>query len=83
MPGLSEVAIAKRWAGFRTLSPDSRFVIGWDPVLEGFFWVAGLGGHGVTTSAAVGDLAAEILLGGPGHKSDAFAPERFVRKAIA
>lgn len=77
MPGLSDVSINKSWAGFRTLTPDGRFVIGWDPAVKNFFWVAGLGGHGMTTSAAVGKLAADLLLGGPEKKSAPFAPERF------
>jgi D-arginine dehydrogenase len=76
-PGLSNVSISKRWAGFRTLTPDGRFVIGWDPAIEGLFWVAGLGGHGVTTSSAVGALAADILLGGRGQETAAFSPKRF------
>jgi D-arginine dehydrogenase len=78
MPALNSVSISRGWAGFRTLTPDGRFVIGWDSQIENFFWVAGLGGHGMTTSAAVGELAAELLLGGPGKKSAPFAPERFV-----
>jgi glycine/D-amino acid oxidase-like deaminating enzyme len=57
LPELSEVAIRKHWAGLRTLSADGRFIIGGDPKVAGFFWVAGLGGHGVTTSSAVGALA--------------------------
>lgn len=77
MPGLSNVSISRGWAGFRTLSSDGRFAIGWDNKVKGFFWVAGLGGHGVTTSAAVGALAADLLLAGPGKRSDAFTPERF------
>jgi D-arginine dehydrogenase len=77
MPALSGVSINKGWAGFRTLTPDGRFVIGWDPDIDNFFWVAGLGGHGMTTSAAVGDLAAELLVGGSDKKSPAFSPERF------
>ncbi|MCB2157011.1 FAD-binding oxidoreductase [bacterium] len=62
MPGLSHVTIQTFWAGLRTLTPDSRFVIGWDQDVDGLFWVAGLGGHGVTTSAAVGRFAADRLL---------------------
>ena len=77
MPALSGVSISRGWAGLRTLSSDGRFVIGWDGGVKGFFWVAGLGGHGVTTSAAVGALAADLLLDGPGKKSQAFSPERF------
>ncbi len=77
MPALSGVSISRGWAGFRTLSSDGRFVIGWDGKVKGLFWVAGLGGHGVTTSPAVGALAADLLLAGPGKKSEAFSPERF------
>jgi D-arginine dehydrogenase len=77
MPALSHIAINKKWAGLRTLCADGRFVIGWDAKVQGFFWVAGLGGHGVTTSSAVGALAAELLAAGPGEKSDAFSPGRF------
>jgi D-arginine dehydrogenase len=77
MPALSGVSISKGWAGFRTLTPDGRFVIGWDPKVNNFFWVAGLGGHGMTTSSAVGALAADLLLSGADKKSPAFSPERF------
>jgi D-arginine dehydrogenase len=77
LPALANIAINKQWAGLRTLSSDSRFVIGWDAKVQGFFWVAGLGGHGVTTSAAVGALAAKLITAGPGEKSGDFSPERF------
>jgi D-arginine dehydrogenase len=77
MPALASVSISRGWAGLRTLSSDGRFVIGWDPKVQGLFWVAGLGGHGVTTSSAVGALAADLLLAGPGNKSEAFSPARF------
>ena len=30
--------------------------------MQGLFWVAGLGGHGMTTSWAVGRLAARVFL---------------------
>jgi D-arginine dehydrogenase len=77
IPALSDVSISRGWAGFRTLTPDGRFIIGWDGEVEGFFWVAGLGGHGMTTSAAVGRLAADLLLSGPGNEVEAFSPARF------
>ena len=78
IPALSRASITKGWAGFRTLSDDGRFVIGWDPKVKGIFWVAGLGGHGVTSSPAVGKLAAGLILNGPLKNSDAFSPARFV-----
>ena len=77
MPALSGVSISRGWAGFRTLTPDGRFIIGWDPRVKNFFWVAGLGGHGMTTSPAVGELAAALLTGGPAKRSEPFAPDRF------
>jgi len=76
-PGLPDLTIERGWAGLRTLSDDGRFVIGWDPGIEGFFWVAGLGGHGVTSSYGVGDLAARLLLGRD-HGGEVFSPARFV-----
>ncbi|MFH1069642.1 MAG: FAD-dependent oxidoreductase [Candidatus Glassbacteria bacterium] len=78
-PALLEVPIARSWAGLRTFAPDRMFVIGWDPLVEGFYWVAGLGGHGVTTSPAVGRFAAgELAAGQSAAKVSPFSPERFV-----
>ena len=77
LPEAADVPIRKSWAGLRTLSRDGRFVIGWDSRIEGFFWVAGLGGHGVTTSYAVGSLAAEIILGNKPEYADELSPGRF------
>ena len=74
------VKIQSAKSGLRTMTPDGRFVIGEDPKLKGFFWVAGLGGHGVTTSFAVGDLASDLILGKKREKFmvDALSPKRFL-----
>jgi D-arginine dehydrogenase len=77
LPALSNVSIQRGWAGFRTLAIDGRFVIGWDSEVSGFFWVVALGGHGVTTSPAVGALAADILVGSSRPDAAAFSPARF------
>ena len=77
MPRLTDVTISRSWAGLRTLTDDGCFVIGGDPKVAGLFWVAGLGGHGVTTSAAVGNLAASLLLGDEVESSHAYSPGRF------
>ncbi len=76
-PEFGDVAIKSSLAGLRTLVPDGRFVIGWDPNVKGFFWVAGLGGHGVTTSSPVGALAASLILGERSGAGE-FSPARFV-----
>lgn len=60
-PGLADLGIARAWACLRTFAPDHRPVIGWDAERPWLFWVAGLGGHGATASAAVGERAAEAI----------------------
>ena len=72
-PGLSDLPIRRSWAGLRTLAPDGRFVVGWDSSVEGFFWLAGLAGHGVTTSYSVGLLAASLVV----QESPSAAPNPF------
>lgn len=81
LPGIYDVAIKRSWAGLRTLSGDGRFVIGWDPKVQGFFWVAGLGGHGVTTSSSVGALAASLILDRNASEPEEFSPKRFLSVA--
>jgi D-arginine dehydrogenase len=80
-PPLFNIPIGRYWAGLRTFALDKRFVVGFDPLLRGFFWVAGLGGHGVTASAKVGEIAARMLLGLDVEKEivSALSPARFLR----
>jgi D-arginine dehydrogenase len=63
-PSLPPYRIAYRWVGQRTFSPDRNLVLGFDPREPRLFHVAGLGGHGVTISFALGRMAAEQLLSG-------------------
>lgn len=62
-PRLAGVPVSRWWAGLRTITRDGRFAVGWDARLKGFFWVAGLGGHGMTASCSVGRFAADLLAG--------------------
>ncbi len=62
LPEFANAPAAHFWAGMRTLSEDGRFIIGPDEDVSGLFWVAGLGGHGMTSSAAIGQFAASSLL---------------------
>lgn len=77
-PALAGRPVWRMWAGLRTFASDKQFVIGWDGSCAGLFWVAGLGGHGLTTSPAVGALAARLLLAGPGAREAPFDPARFL-----
>jgi glycine/D-amino acid oxidase-like deaminating enzyme len=61
-PDLADRPITRYWTGLRTFAPDRRFVLGWDPGVADLFWVAGLGGHGMTSGLAVGQLAADCFL---------------------
>lgn len=76
-PQLASLPIRKSWSGLRTMTPDRSFVIGWDPRVKGFFWVAGLGGHGVTTSYSSGLLAARLIRGEATSLARKFSPDRF------
>ena len=60
---LGRLRLGNAKSGLRTMTPDGRFVVGEDPRRKGFYWVAGLGGHGVTTCFSVGRLAADLILG--------------------
>lgn len=73
LPALSGLAIRSGWACLRTFAPDRRPVIGPDPTRPGLFHVAGLGGFGVGTSWAVGELAADAIDGRVRHDDVALA----------
>ncbi len=81
-PGLGRLTVRGGKSGLRTMTPDGRFVLGEDAKLEGFYWTAGLGGHGVTTCFSVGKLCSDIILR---KRTDAaltraFSPARFLKK---
>ena len=63
-PRLAPRTLRRNRAGLRTFSPDRGFVVGEDPLLKGFFWLAGQGGSGIETSPAVGRVAADLIVDG-------------------
>lgn len=71
-----------KWAGLRTFAPDRNPVVGEDPVVGGFFWLAGQGGSGISTSPALGRIAAELLVHGTTELFDVsiLRPERFIQE---
>lgn len=73
-PALVDLPVARTWCGLRSFAPDRRFVLGWDPVNPRLFWVAGLGGHGMTSGLAVAERAARLFLD---RTADELSPERF------
>jgi D-arginine dehydrogenase len=77
-PALAAVRVASAWACLRTFARDERFMIGRDPEIEGLVWVAALGGHGMTTSPAVGRIGAAAVLGERSPELAPFAPVRLL-----
>jgi len=63
--GFDEAPAAHFWAGLRTFAADDGFAVGPDPEVPGLWWSAGLGGHGMSASIGVGQLAAARLLETP------------------
>ncbi len=80
--------VNRRWAGLRTFSPDRTIVIGFDPEVEGFFWLVGQGGYGIQTAPAAARSAAALVAGRGlpadirrrGVAADAISPARFVAR---
>ena len=78
-PRLVPKSIIRKWAGLRTFAPDQAMVIGEDPALKGFFWLSGQGGAGIETSAAVGQIASDLIIEGRTGLMDVkpISPARF------
>ncbi len=81
----------RTWAGLRSFVADGDLVGGWDPSVEGLFWVAAQGGYGIQTSAAMGEACAALVLGqelperiaGFGLTRAMLAPDRLFAAAAA
>ncbi|MDC6166684.1 NAD(P)/FAD-dependent oxidoreductase [Paucibacter sp. XJ19-41] len=51
------------WAGLRSFVADGGLVGGFDTQAPGFFWLAGQGGYGIQTCAAMGEACAALARG--------------------
>jgi len=71
VPRLAPRTIRRAWSGLRTFSADRVPVVGEDPRLPGFFWLAGQGGCGIETSPIMGQVAADLLVSGKTDRFDA------------
>ncbi|MDJ0357753.1 FAD-dependent oxidoreductase [Paenarthrobacter sp. PH39-S1] len=59
---LGIAGLERSWTGLRTSGSDGLPVVGFDAESPGFFWLAGQGGYGIQTSAAIAELAAGLIL---------------------
>jgi len=77
--------ITHRWAGLRSFAPDRKPVVGFDPDVEGLFWLAGQGGNGIMTAPAFARITAALASGSPwpaefseaGLAEQSLSPRRF------
>jgi D-arginine dehydrogenase len=76
-PRLADASVRRAWACLRTFTPDNAAVVGPDPRRQGLFWLAGLGGHGMTGGVAAGELLAATFTGRAHPLADALSVSRF------
>ena len=70
--------IDHKWAGLRSFFPDRTPVVGEDPKMSGFYWLAGQGGYGIQTSPGISKIIECLITGKkwPAYLSDyAITPE--------
>lgn len=72
--------VVRAWTGLRTHPVDGLPVVGFDADVPNFFWLAGQGGYGIQTSAALAGLAAALITGtltdDDGALAAALSPQR-------
>jgi D-arginine dehydrogenase len=78
-PALERASVRHAWACLRTFAPDRTLVAGPDPDVNGLFWLAALGGSGLTVGVAAGELVATLIGAGEHPLAGAFAPARLRR----
>ncbi len=55
--------IDHKWAGLRSFFPDRTPVVGEDPHIPGFYWLAGQGGYGIQTSPGISKIIECLITG--------------------
>lgn len=55
--------VMRAWAGLRSFVADKTPVVGFDPDVPGFFWLAGQGGYGFQTAPAMSRTTAALIRG--------------------
>jgi glycine/D-amino acid oxidase-like deaminating enzyme len=60
--GWSRARVTRKWACQRAFAADRQMRLGRDPSRPWLVWAAGLGGHGATAAAAVGEVVADACV---------------------
>jgi D-arginine dehydrogenase len=78
-PELEHAKLRRAWACLRTMAPDREAVVGQDPRVSGLFWLAGLGGFGMSAGLAAGQLLAKEIRGEADSLLSRLAPSRLLK----
>jgi D-arginine dehydrogenase len=81
--------VERKWAGLRSFVPDHTPVNGFDPLADGFFWLAGQGGYGIMTAEGMAKTAASLIATGAlpdeiaalGITAEGLGPARFTGRS--
>lgn len=77
-PALADAEVRRVWACLRTMTEDREPAVGSDPRVRGLYWLAGLGGRGMTCGVAAGELLARVVVGLPHPLMRNLAPARLL-----
>ena len=77
-PALAGARVRRSWACLRTFAPDHAAVVGADPRVRGLYWLAGLGGHGMSAALGAGEVLGDALAGRVHPLAAELAPARIV-----
>ena len=80
-PRLGQAAVRRAWACLRTFAPDRVPVIGADPRVAGLYWLAALGGSGMSVGVGAGELLAALVAGRDHPLAPAVAPDRLLARS--
>jgi D-arginine dehydrogenase len=77
-PSLGQAALRRSWACLRTFAPDRLPVIGADPRVDGLYWLAALGGSGMSVGVGAGELLAALVAGREHPLAALVGPDRLL-----
>lgn len=77
-PSLAGSRVRRAWACLRTFAPDKASVVGADPRVAGLYWLAGLGGHGLTAGVAAGEVLGAMVTERGHELAAALSPARLL-----
>ncbi|CAM3295464.1 FAD-binding oxidoreductase [Kibdelosporangium persicum] len=62
-PALTDVGIARGWAGLYEVSPDHNAIVGESATVSRFLYATGFSGHGFLQGPAIGEVLRDLVLG--------------------